>query len=347
MLWAEGMSCQMEYKFLAHATGRTQYYEKVERIMRLMENANVANGLFPTLWDTSSGKPRSEHFTVGAFADSAYEYLLKQYLLTGKSEPKVRDLYIRSATGIINNLLYLSPTRNLLYVTDIRLNQPSHILEHLSCFLPGLLALGAHSLGRNELSAEDRQLHRWAAEGLANTCWLTYHDSKTGLGPDEMYFSTSSPMKWVDALRTWDGEGGIPPGVGDGERQPVADLRDYTSKSSKYLLRPEAVESFYIMWRTTGDEKWRERGWAVFTSIMRSTRTAVGFASLESVDESKPRLKDEMPSFFMAETLKYLFLLFSNEEIIPLNQWVFNTEAHPLPIFNWSKWQMDALNITV
>jgi mannosyl-oligosaccharide alpha-1,2-mannosidase len=62
------------------------------------------------------------------------------------------------------------------------------------------------------------------------------------------------------------------------------------------------VETFYIMWRTTGDAKWRERGWAVFSSIERETRTKVGYASIKSVDDSPATLEDDMPSFFMAET---------------------------------------------
>jgi mannosyl-oligosaccharide alpha-1,2-mannosidase len=108
MLWAEGMSCQMEYKYLAHATGRTEYYEKVEAVMTLMYNAQVTDGLFPTLWSTSTGLPINsssefhsyfssfnwilDHVSVGAFADSAYEYLLKQYLLTERSEQRAVDL---------------------------------------------------------------------------------------------------------------------------------------------------------------------------------------------------------------------------------------------------------------
>lgn len=40
---------------------------------------------------------------------------------------------------------------------------------------------------------------------------------------------------------------------------------------------------------------------------------------------------DATPSFFYAETLKYLYLLASDENTVPLDRWVFNTEAHPLP----------------
>ena len=45
------------------------------------------------------------------------------------------------------------------------------------------------------------------------------------------------------------------------------------------------------------------------------------------------RPKDMMESFFLGETLKYLYLLFADEHEFNLNQWVFNTEAHPLPIY--------------
>ena len=55
------------------------------------------------------------------------------------------------------------------------------------------------------------------------------------------------------------------------------------------------MESFYYMWRTTGDEVWRERGWAVFRAIEKEARTESGYASLWSVLESPARHKDEMP----------------------------------------------------
>lgn len=57
MLWAEGLSCQMEYKYLAHLTGRTEYFDKVEKIMTLMDGVKVKDGLFPTTWSVTSGQP--------------------------------------------------------------------------------------------------------------------------------------------------------------------------------------------------------------------------------------------------------------------------------------------------
>ncbi|TFY73008.1 hypothetical protein EWM64_g11004, partial [Hericium alpestre] len=149
-LFAEGLSCQMEYKFLAFLTGRKEYYTKVEDIMELMYamDLTATEGLFPTMFDSKNGTPATSQVSVGAFADSAYEYFLKQWLLTGQSDTKARDLYIRSANNIISTLLYLTPNRNLLYVTDAHMPHasPSHTFEHLSCFLSGVLALGANTV---------------------------------------------------------------------------------------------------------------------------------------------------------------------------------------------------------
>jgi len=53
-------------------------------------------------------------------------------LLTG--DIKARDQYITSANGIIDNLIYISPQRNLLYATDLNSGRPTHKYEHLTCF---------------------------------------------------------------------------------------------------------------------------------------------------------------------------------------------------------------------
>ncbi|KZT66155.1 glycoside hydrolase family 47 protein [Daedalea quercina L-15889] len=353
VLWAEALSCQLEYKYLAHLTGRKEYFERVEHIVNIMSDANVTDGMFPTKWSLKKGIPSNSQFSVGAFADSAHEYLLKQWLLTSKSEPKALDLYIRASTSIIENLLYLTPTRQLLYVTDVTNGKPSHNFEHLSCFLPGLLALGARTLGP-ALSPRVRDLHAWAAQGLAHTCWMTYADHETGLGPDVMRMdhimkSEDNPYGglWLYQVEKWEEAGkpgGVPPGLKEGPTMPDG-KRDYRTQRSGYFLRPETVESFYLLWRTTGDEVWRERGWAVFQAIEREAKTKSGYASLQSVEKSPAPLKDEMPSFFLAETLKYLYLLFTDEELIPLDRWVFNTEAHPLPVFQWTDWEKKAYGL--
>ena len=100
------------------------------------------------------------------------------------------------------------------------------------------------------------------------------------------------------------------------------------------LLRPEYVESLYVLWRVTGEQRYRDWGWDVWRGIERYARVDTGgYASIESVLEDPPRQRDHMESFFVAETLKYLHLLFEDDAaVLPLDAWVLNTEAHPLPV---------------
>ncbi|KAF8166576.1 glycoside hydrolase [Mycena galopus ATCC 62051] len=305
VLWSEALSNQMEYKYLAHLTGRAEYFEKTERIMDIMYNASITDGQFPSQWDSTTAKPVNKHFSVGAYADSAHEYLLKQWLLTAQSEPKTKELYLRAVDSIIDTLLYVTPNRNLLYVTDVTNGSPSFKFEHLSCFLPGLLALGVHTL---DLPLPKKELHEWAAEGIATTCWLSYADQASGLGPDEMSMTRPTPYKtaqWTTQLAEWESAGrpgGVPPGLRSAKPEANIGLRDYHALKSTYLLRPESVESFYILWRTTGEEKWRERSWAIFESIEKHARLERGYASVSTVDSVPVSHLDEMPSFFLAET---------------------------------------------
>lgn len=163
---------------------------------------------------------------------------------------------LRATRGILDTLLYLSPTRQLLYVTDALGDTPSRRLEHLSCFYPGLLALGVHSLTSDTshptVPKHDLALQRWAAEGLAHTCWAMYGESVTGLAPEEALFASAGlPVtktfteRWMNHVRAWESEGspgGKPPGVAN-----LAELvmkgsgvaRDYATRKGQYLLRPE------------------------------------------------------------------------------------------------------------
>lgn len=74
------------------------------------------------------------------------------------------------------------------------------------------------------------------------------------------------------------------------------------------------------MWQTTHNPRWRDLGWNIFQAIEREAKTKSGYATIYDVDSSPARLVDEMPSFFLAETLKYLYLLFTDEDKFPLDR---------------------------
>ena len=132
------------------------------------------------------------------------------------------------------------------------------------------------------------------------------------------------------------------------------------------LLRPETLESLFVLWRVTRNETYREWGWQIFRAFEMHARQDGpngGYTDLASVLEAPPPRRNKMESFFLAETLLYAFLLFedvdvsfhsswytrkcvpsvhtvctlphqltSPPQVLPLESYVFNTEAHPLPI---------------
>jgi mannosidase alpha-like ER degradation enhancer 2 len=95
-----------------------------------------------------------------------------------------------------------------------------------------------------------------------------------------------------------------------------------------YALRPEIIESAYYLHSFTNDPRYLEMGRTFLQDLIRYCRTDAGYAALSSVATKEK--KDRMESFFLAETLKYLYLLFAPRETLDLSKVTFNTEAHPL-----------------
>jgi len=67
----------------------------------------------------------------------------------------------------------------------------------------------------------------------------------------------------------------------------------------------------------------------MWEAIIKATRTEYGNSAVDDVLSKDPSTVDEMESFWVAETLKYFYLLFSTPDVISLDDWVLNTEAHP------------------
>lgn len=270
---AEIASCQLEFKLLAHLTGRSEYYAAADRVMdRLHQLQSKTYGFWKIGWSIAKGIPISGKYSIGGSADSAYEYLLKQYLLTGKTERRMLDMYRLAMNGTIEHLLYLTPTRDMLYVTDAYGDGPSRRFEHLSCFLPGLLVLGLPEL---PLGSE-REMHIWAADGLAHSCWTMYEDQPTGLGPDEVLVDPwprseqkygSDKGRWVDVVNWWRANGakGMPPGVSPPKPyvKSRTSRRDYFPMRPNYLLRPEVCSDLCHVSRMITDLT--DRRWRVYT----------------------------------------------------------------------------------
>ncbi len=98
--------------------------------------------------------------------------------------------------------------------------------------------------------------------------------------------------------------------------------------SPGYQLRPEIMESAYYLHFFTQDPRYREMGRTFLSDLVRYCRTGAGFAALSNAATKEKA--DRMESYFLAETFKYLYLLFAPREKLDLSQVIFNTEAHPI-----------------
>ncbi|XP_038623920.1 endoplasmic reticulum mannosyl-oligosaccharide 1,2-alpha-mannosidase isoform X2 [Tachyglossus aculeatus] len=301
---AEVTSIQLEFRELSRLTGDDRFQKAVNDVMRHVRAlSGKKDGLVPMFINTNSGLfTHLAVYTLGARADSYYEYLLKQWIQGGKRENELREDYVQAIEGVKRHLLRKSEPSKLTFVGELAHGHFSAKMDHLVCFLPGTLALGAH----HGLAADHMDL----AKALMETCYQMYRQVETGLSPEIVHFNTH-PQN----------------GHRDVEVKP-ADRHN--------LLRPETVESLFYLYRLTGDKKYQDWGWEILRSFNKYTRVSSGgFSSINNVQNPKsPEPRDKMESFFLGETLKYMFLLFSDDtDVLDLDRFVFNTEAHPLPIW--------------
>ena len=316
MQWSRGASTiaevatlQLEFRALSRHTGNPVYDALASRVIDYLAAmpeagddtwpADLPRGLYPMFISVESGKFTSQEITLGARADSLYEYLLKQWLLSGRTDARMRSMYDASVSAIRTHLVRRgggARCGNCTYLASWNHRTKNHReqMDHLACFTPGMLALGA----AGDTYEADMQL----ARELMATCYQMYEHSPSGLAPEIAEFSTNQKVTAAANAR-------------------------------HSLLRPETVESLLILWRLTGDAKYREWGWRIFEAIERHARVPTGgFSPVKDVTASQLKFDGRMESFFTAETLKYLYLLFGDGAQIPLDQYVFNTEAHPLRI---------------
>ncbi|ORX90009.1 hypothetical protein K493DRAFT_63273 [Basidiobolus meristosporus CBS 931.73] len=304
---AEIGSFQLEFRKLSELTNNPIFLEKSQKVIDTLDKIEKPYpGLIPVSLDLDTGKALKDTISFGALGDSYYEYLLKQYLLTEKSVDQYRRMYESSIDSMKKYMI--AEARGQTYLSA--LNSQSVIeksMEHLTCFTPGLLALGAKTLER----PEDLEL----AKKLVKTCYDAYRTSETGLGPEKVRWLADSDS--VELLNPDDAKRVLDHG--------------FYSDIPYYILRPETIESIFYLYRFTGDRKYQEWGWQIFTALEKVSRTQFGYSGLNNVHDPQS-LDNKMESFFMAETMKYLYLLFSSPDLINLEKYVFSTEAHPFKI---------------
>uniref|UniRef100_A0A8C7DPR1 alpha-1,2-Mannosidase n=1 Tax=Oncorhynchus kisutch TaxID=8019 RepID=A0A8C7DPR1_ONCKI len=293
---AEYGTLHLEFMHLSKLSGNPAFAEKVMNIRKVLNRLEKPQGLYPNYLNPNSGQWGQHHVSVGGLGDSFYEYLLKAWLMSDKTDEEGKKLYYEALQAIETSLMRKS-SGGLTYIAEWKGGLLEHKMGHLTCFAGGMIALGADG------APEDKTGHQMEqASEIARTCHESYARTTLKLGPEAFRF--------------------------DGGVEAIA-----TRQNEKYfILRPEVIETYMYMWRFTHDPKYREWGWEAVQALEKHCRVEGGYSGVRDVYASSPNHDDVQQSFYLAETLKYLYLLFSDDDHLPLEHWVFNTEAHPLPV---------------
>uniref|UniRef100_A0A7N4Q0W7 alpha-1,2-Mannosidase n=1 Tax=Sarcophilus harrisii TaxID=9305 RepID=A0A7N4Q0W7_SARHA len=259
----------------------------VKNIRRVLNRTEKPKGLYPNFLSPVSGSWVQHHVSIGGLGDSFYEYLIKAWLMSAKTDIEAKNMYYTALEVRSWFCPFGTGCPNLNNKKGKNINCPHS---------PSPAKLSSSLKKENSLNrAQGKKLSTF----LKTFPILTFY---TKLGPEVFWFdfgseaTTSSPSE------------------------------------SYYILRPEVVESYMYMWRLTHDPKYRQWGWEVVEALEKYCRTETGFSGIRNVYTMFPEHDNMQQSFFLAETLKYLYLLFSEDDLLSLEDWVFNTEAHPLPV---------------
>ncbi|TKA24150.1 hypothetical protein B0A50_06890 [Salinomyces thailandicus] len=348
VLVAEIGSLEMEFTRLSIVTGDPKYYDATARIMRLFD-ATQSRTHLPGMWPVTVNARDADFtedtfFTLSAMSDSLYEYFPKMHALLGGLEPMYKKLYDGSmATAIKYNLWrpMVPDDADILMSGHVRASTQHKARldpqgQHLVCFAGGMFALGGKLFEQPE--------HVEIGKKLTDGCIWTYKNMPLGIMPEVfnmMPCESRTSCHWNETLwrqtvKERNGGGGDSESALDSLIASERLQKGFTQITDRrYILRPEAIESVFLLYRMTGEQKYQDAAWDMFTAITNASETRLANAAMSDITFSREQLKqgntqmDSMESFWMAETLKYFYLVFSEPEVVNLDEWVFNTEAHP------------------
>lgn len=365
ILVAEIGSLTLEFTRLSQLTRDNKYFDAVQRITDVFEAQQDKTHL-PGMWPVTVNAMDQDFssdtlFTLGGMSDSAYEYLPKMHLLLGGASSQYRSLYFKALATMKRYIFYRPMTHHpfeILIPGSVRADGHQALEEiktepeaqHLGCFVGGMVGLGARAFGQEKDVA--------IARALVEGCLWAYESNPSGIMPEIMHTSICPKREgekqngregeheyrtgrcefdekaWSEAIEARNPDSKVPPTERAAAEHLVPGVTSWDDR--RYILRPEAIESIFLLYRFTADTTLQDRAWNMFTSVVGHSQTDIAHAALSNVLDPKPSSTqvDRMESFWLAETLKYFYLLYSDESLVSLDEWVFNTEAHPL---RWRK----------
>ena len=343
-LIAEIGSLTLEFTRLSQLTGELKYYDAIQRIMNEFDNKQSLTKL-PGLWPVVMNAKRitfvDTGFTLGGMADSLYEYMPKQHMLLGGRSEQMKKMYEYSITAAMNHIFFqpMVPGSSDILISgaaifddSIKQAKTDAKGQHLGCYAGGMVGIGAKIFDKRE--------HMNMARKLVDGCIWAYDSMPTGIMP-EVFQMLPCEMnaecvwdekKWrnavLEAAKARPKDEGQPESLNDDQ------LLNYTIShrhlkpgyvdiiDPRYLLRPEAIESVFIHYRLTGEKDLLDAAWRMFQSIEKYTRTEYANAMINDVTIRTPEKQNKMESFWLAETLKYFYLIFSEPTLVSLDEYV-------------------------
>jgi mannosyl-oligosaccharide alpha-1,2-mannosidase len=227
-----------------------------------------------------------------------------------KHAPKYRDRWLQAVKSTREHLIHTSPpvagdTETHYWLHQWRNGWLLNEMGHLTCFAGGNWLLGGAYL-------RDKEIMDMGIE-LVKACRAVYAATTTGIGPEywQWYpsdtdgaYSPTHGGQW-DQLKQW----------------------GWWITDARWMLRPETVESYFYAYRITGDKKFQDWAWEAFVAYEKAAKAEHGYAEVKDVTlrPGEDNIEDKAESFWGAETLKYLWLTFCDEDVASLDEWVFST----------------------
>ncbi|KAG2006822.1 mannosyl-oligosaccharide 1,2-alpha-mannosidase [Coprinopsis cinerea AmutBmut pab1-1] len=308
---AEAGTLLLEWSTLSKYTGNSTYEELTLRAQRHMASLpSPLPGLAPIWIDPDRGEWIGGYITWGGAGDSFYEYLIKYPRLSNTNDLLFADVWATAVDSSIKYLMKRSTVGNFTYLADYDSNrQVRNIGSHLACFHGGNWIYGGRLINNETIVNYGLDL----VEG----CWNTYNGTQTGIGPES--------FGYISDEGDYNGDGPITE-----SQLSLYNRTGFYPRTAGYILRPEVLESNFYAWRATGDTKYLDRAVHAVEAFNKYLRVeSGGYTGITDVNQLFGPRYDYTESFWYAETLKYLYLTFDDPTHISVDEWVFNTEAHP------------------
>ena len=305
----------LEFGFWAILTGDDEILNMIETSAKqLADKRNKKTGLMGSLIDLDTGNWLPDPFTInggiGSGSDSYYEYLWKYYLLTG-------------------NLSFLKIFHSL--------QSSFHSFNLVSVSSSSSTSSSSSSSSSSSLSCSTSACKKFN--------YYLDCDIETGF----------YRRNWVDAFQTFYPQlllssGNLQLAIENWSFHylllrkfnffipEIYNLRTLTSHNAGWPLRPEFIEATYYLYTATKDPFFKQVTKQIVVTIERYAKSMCGYTVLKDTRSLKWETgggsvqEDQMDSFFLAETVKYLYLILEDDNFVNKDEYLFNTEAHILPV---------------